>query len=111
MTQPDPIKNQHPATWDLVRADLLHHFPNHLMTDLLDEDMNERDTKGREDYGTPLQPFNGRDSLQDFFEEILDSIVYRKNYLLEKGEIEDRTYLTLLKLIIETKRELLEENI
>ena len=30
-------------------------------------------------YGTPLQPDNGRDSLQDAYEEALDLCVYLKN--------------------------------
>lgn len=52
--------------------------------DLVIEDMKERDAKGRKEYGVPLVPFNGRNSLLDLYEELLDAVVYIKNLLIEQ---------------------------
>lgn len=68
--QPPPIPNSRPAVWDLVIAD-----------------MKERDSVGRSRYGTPLQPFNGRDALVDAYQEALDLVVYLRQ------EIEQRNLL------------------
>ena len=65
--QPDPIKNDKPACWDLVMRD-----------------MKDRDTWGRTKYGTPLQPFNGRDALTDTYQELLDACVYMRQLLFER---------------------------
>ena len=65
--QPAPTKNAHPAVWDLVVAD-----------------MTARDKLGEKRYGTRLQPFNGRDSLRDAYEEALDLVVYLRTALFEK---------------------------
>lgn len=67
MSQPDPTPNTHKAVWETVI-----------------EDMKKRDILGRSRYGVPLQPFNGRDSLQDAFEEALDLVVYLKQAILER---------------------------
>lgn len=40
-------------------------------------DMAERDRLGRERYGTPFQPFNGRRAAVDAYQEALDLAVYR----------------------------------
>ena len=56
-----------PATWQLVIAD-----------------MQDRDRIGREKYGTPLQPLNGRDSLVDAYQEALDLCVYLRNEIEER---------------------------
>jgi hypothetical protein len=42
------------------------------------KDMEARDQFGRNKYGTPLQPLNGRDPLQDAYEEVLDMSVYMR---------------------------------
>lgn len=65
--QPDPTPNAHPAVWPLVMVD-----------------MAERDKLGRERYGTPLQPHNGRDTLRDAYEEALDLAVYLRTALYER---------------------------
>lgn len=66
--QPAPKQNNHKPTWHLVI-----------------EDMLARDGVGRKRYNTPLQPFNGRDSLQDAYEEALDLCVYLKNAIEERN--------------------------
>lgn len=65
--QPDPVPNQHPAVWPLVMVD-----------------MAGRDKLGRERYGTPLQPHNGRDVLRDAYEEALDLAVYLRTAIYER---------------------------
>lgn len=65
--QPEPISNNLPAVWDLVLAD-----------------MSKRDKVGRRRYRVPLQPHNGRDALQDAYEEALDLVVYLRQALYER---------------------------
>lgn len=67
-----PEKNNEPLTWGLVI-----------------QDMVERNRIGMEKYGTPLQAFNGRDSLQDAYEEVLDLCVYLKNELIKRERERD----------------------
>lgn len=68
MTQPDPIKNDKEPVWNSVIAD-----------------MKDRDDLGFSRYGTRLQPNNGRDALQDAYEEALDLVVYLKQAILERN--------------------------
>lgn len=58
----DPL----PAVIDLVRADLA-----------------ERERKGIRTYGTRLYPHNGRKSLKDAYEEVLDLAMYLRQYIYE----------------------------
>lgn len=67
LDQPPPVPNDKPAVWPLVIAD-----------------MNARDQVGRERYGTPLQPHNGRDALADAYAEALDLCVYMRQALFER---------------------------
>ncbi len=70
--QPDPIQNEGQAIWHLVIAD-----------------MKARDALGRQRYRTPLQAFNGRDALQDAYEEALDLAVYLRQAIEERKEQKD----------------------
>jgi len=47
-------------------------------------DMKARDTFGFKKYKTHLQPFNGRDTLYDIYEELLDAVVYIKTMIYER---------------------------
>lgn len=47
------------------------------------EDMKARNAFGAKKYGTPLQPFNGRNALVDAYQECLDLCVYLKQRILE----------------------------
>lgn len=67
LDQPEPVKNDHPAVWDLVI-----------------EDMRRRDHVGLQRYGTRLQPHNGRDALKDAYAEILDLAVYLRQEICER---------------------------
>lgn len=65
--QPAPVATKHPASWDLVLAD-----------------MTERDKFGKSKYGTSLQPGNGRDALADAYQEALDLAVYLRTAIYER---------------------------
>lgn len=65
--QPPPFHNDHAIVQDAVIAD-----------------MQTRKQVGIARYGTPLQPFNGRDALWDAYEEALDLACYLKQALLER---------------------------
>ena len=65
--EPAPVPNERRAVWSLVIAD-----------------MQERDSEGRRKYGTPLQPFNGRDALIDAYQEALDLVVYLRQAIAER---------------------------
>ncbi len=47
-------------------------------------DMEERRKHGIEKYGTPVQPFNGRDPLIDGYQEALDLCVYLRQAIEER---------------------------
>jgi hypothetical protein len=66
-TQPPPIPTDERHTVDAVR-----------------EDLETRKQMGIKKYGVALQPSNGRDSLQDAYEEALDLCVYLKNEILRR---------------------------
>jgi len=65
--QPPPVPNDKPAIVDLVIADML-----------------ERKRIGIERYGMPLQPFNGRDALIDWYQELLDAVMYARQMVEER---------------------------
>ena len=65
--EPLPERNDLPAVWDLVL-----------------EDIKARDVIGVRKYGTRLQPFNGRDSLKDAYQESLDQTVYLRQRIYEE---------------------------
>ena len=65
--QPMPVANDKPAVWPIVMAD-----------------MQDRHQLGIKRYGTPLQPFNGRDALRDAYEEALDLAVYLRTAIFER---------------------------
>lgn len=66
-SQPEPIRNDGPAIWELVIAD-----------------MHERDRIGKARYGTRLQANNGRDALVDAYQEALDLCVYLRQAIEER---------------------------
>jgi hypothetical protein len=54
------------------------------MWPLVIEDMKARDEFGRQKYGGPLQPFDGRDNLADVYQELLDACVYMRKLIFER---------------------------
>ena len=67
-TQPAPTVNDNAYVQDAVLADI-----------------EERKQFGIRKYGTALQVGNGRDMLQDAYEEALDLVIYLKGCLLERA--------------------------
>lgn len=65
--QAAPVANANPAVWPLVL-----------------DDMKARDGEGRRKYGVPLQPHNGRDTLVDLYQELLDAVVYTRTLIFER---------------------------
>lgn len=62
-----PSESGYPPVWELVLRD-----------------MHTRDLMGRNKYGMPLQPFNGRDALWDAYQEALDLVVYLRQAIYER---------------------------
>lgn len=56
--------------------------------DLVIQDIEARKQIGIQRYGTALQAFNGRDPLQDAYEEAIDLCMYLKQLMIER----DKTY-------------------
>jgi hypothetical protein len=74
-------------TWNLVLADLgalqaRLDEPSPTLAAVI-EDAFGRHCVGIDRYGVPLHPHNGRDSLTDAYEELLDAAVYLKNEAIE----------------------------
>lgn len=65
--QPLPVRNELPYIQDLVIADI-----------------ERRKQIGIQRYGTALQPHNGRDMLQDLYEELMDACIYIKGVMHER---------------------------
>jgi len=70
--EPKPVPNDHPSMHDLVAKDLL-----------------SRKDYGLKKYDSLLQPFNGRNFLQDIYEEMQDGIVYICGALEEQKAVAD----------------------
>ncbi len=66
--QPPPTMNDNPPIWPMVI-----------------EDMKGRNHEGFIRYGTVLQPNNGRDAMQDAYEEALDLSAYLKQAIVERN--------------------------
>lgn len=77
------------ATWDIVIRRTLSpelsrvHGPD-VMARLVGR-MSHRDHVGKAEYGVRLAPRNGRDSLADAQDELLDALVYLENRIQEDG--------------------------
>ena len=53
------------------------------IADLVVKDLEARKTMGIKKYGTPLQAFNGRNPIQDAYEEAIDLACYLRQVLEE----------------------------
>lgn len=81
ITNEPPKPNNNPSIHNLISDEL---DPN----DPLLPWIEARKQKGLETYGTTLQAFNGRNSLIDALEEVLDSIAYLKQAIEENSSCE-----------------------
>lgn len=50
-------------------------------------DIRQRMELGKQRYGTYLETHNGRDALQDAYDEKLDDVFYTKQYMLEREDL------------------------
>ena len=67
------------------------------ITDLVIADLVERKEFGTAKYGEPLMAFNGRDPLVDLYQELIDAVMYVRQYMTEdqgKAMIKLRNMLT-----------------
>jgi hypothetical protein len=87
--QPPQAAPGSPASWTLVRNDLdARRRRQEAPTPVIDaayQEAFERDQFGRAKYGVPLRPNNGRDSLDDAYQEAMDLAVYLRNAAEEAG--------------------------
>lgn len=80
-SQPPPKKNDGRPIWHVVieEAQLLTGEDHPAITA-----MRARHDMGVRKYGTPLQAHNGRNPLQDLFEEVMDALAYSTQALVEE---------------------------
>lgn len=91
--EPEPIRNDNPETWEEVIQDyekMDNWYPEGSRDEIKNEIielMRKRNEFGRTKYGTPLQPYNGRDNLVDAVQELFDAVVYLKNEYIETKDL------------------------
>lgn len=68
--QPKPLKNNSKPVWKMVMSD-----------------MSERNMQGVDKYKTELQSFNGRNSIIDAYQEVLDMSAYLRQHIEERNVI------------------------
>lgn len=59
-----------------------------LVTERVIEDLKARTELGLKKYGRPLTTFDGRKSLQDLYEELLDACQYIKKAIMEEEQMQ-----------------------
>ncbi len=86
--QADPTKGDQDV-WPIVieqfSAKLVDAVADTKVLGQIVEDMKERHALGISRYGTPLQTRNGRDSVMDAYQEVLDLRAYLEQTRLEDG--------------------------
>lgn len=55
-----------------------------IIIDLVEKDLRDRAEVGKEKYGTYLRANNGRNSLMDAYQEVLDLAMYLRQLIYEK---------------------------
>jgi hypothetical protein len=77
--EPKPQTNNNPHVADVVAADMLSRdLPAGMAADVM-----ARKKIGMDKYGTALQPCNGRNNLNDLYQELVDAVKYTKTAYLE----------------------------
>lgn len=71
---------------------------------LLRAEVDAREAVGIERYGSPLQPFNGRDTLRDAFEEALDLATYLRGLLAARDLSSEAAVPMLAEVLVEASR-------
>ena len=62
-------------------------MPRKDVAELVKQDLEARISVGAKQYGERLHTFNGRDAIQDAYQEILDLAVYLRQWLEEQKEL------------------------
>lgn len=106
MAQPNPIPNALPSMHDLVISELIDFAVQMDEHNDLKDALLERKQKGLDAYGSLLQPHNGRDALQDLWEELLDAAVYARQACFEDPQsvVRNHLYRQTMRLRVETAR-------
>lgn len=88
--QPLPVSSNGPSMHDLVADDVRRRHPGGRAPEIggVVRDLAARKQLGLERYGSLLQAGNLRDAARDLYEELLDGLVYCKQWL-EENEAED----------------------
>lgn len=81
--QPLPMPNAFPFIHDLMVRDINEIFSLTETKHTLTADVLARKALWERRYGTPLQPFNGRNVVLDAYEELLDAAAYLRQALYE----------------------------
>jgi len=107
-----PVPNDGPSMHDLAAEDVRRRHPGGRAPEIhaVVRDLAARKQLGLDRYGNLLQAHNGRDVLRDLSEELLDAIVYCKQWLEEAGEehpyavVMRREYQNLLTGVLTVRR-------
>ncbi len=82
--EPDPIRKAGAeAVWPAVWQDVRQISTVYPVSEQVIADMADRDRIGWERYNGPLVVHDGRNTLVDLYQELLDAIVYTKKTLME----------------------------
>lgn len=95
--EPLPTAGEGPAIWDLVIADLENKGASRALVQVA----RDRDAMGTKKYGTQLHAWDGRNSLIDGLQELLDAAVYLRK-ALQEGQTAPllKDYRTTLSLVV-----------
>lgn len=80
--EPPPKAITGPKIWDLVIEDISYMHDSGV-NQLMIAEARERDAQGEKKYGVALRAFDGRDSMIDAYQEVMDLVVYLKKAVIE----------------------------
>lgn len=83
--QPRP-QGTGPAVLQSVLDDVRLYFASDPLREQLETDLAARIAQGLTTYGEPLRAYNGRDAAVDAYQELLDAVLYLRQWQLEHPE-------------------------
>jgi hypothetical protein len=83
--EPKPETNTHPCSADMAAGFIIENWGS--AGHSLVRDIMARKEFGLKKYGTPLQPFNGRNTLNDLYQELVDGLKYATSAIYEAKEL------------------------
>lgn len=85
--EPMPVRQPGmPAVWLTIIEELSTCQHEDTVLDQIVQDMRERNDIGTQRYGGPLLAHDGRNSMVDAYQELLDALVYTRKALMELPE-------------------------